>query len=200
MFQRGRLGKALEVLEVADLETLHERIGLGLLPASLAASHIAGLAKDDSQDSADARKPLAVGDSGMVLSYGRCCLPIPGDDIVGYMSVGRGIVIHRADCRNLAEFRNHPSRWVPVDWKNRSGDQFLTEIQVRTMDRVGVLAEVSGTIATQKSNIEYVQVNTAFDGAVQTYRLRVRDRSHLANVIRALRKVPGVVKVTRNTH
>ena len=135
---------------------------LGLLPASLAASQIAGLATDETQDDADARKPLAVGDSGMVLSYGRCCLPIPGDDIVGFMSVGRGIVIHRAECRNLAEFRNHPSRWVPVDWKNRSGDQFLTEIQVRTMDRVGVLAEVSGTISSQQSNIEYVQVNTEF--------------------------------------
>ena len=116
------------------------------------------------------------------------------------MSVGRGIVIHRAECRNLAEFRNHPSRWVPVDWKNRPGDQFLTEIQVRTMDRVGVLAEVSGTISSQQSNIEYVQVNTEFDGAVQTFRLQVRDRGHLANVIRALRKVQGVVKVTRTSH
>lgn len=200
MFRRGRLDEALRNLEVSDMDALHERIGLGLLPASLVASQIAGLATDESQDGSDSRKPLAVGDSGMVLSYGRCCLPIPGDDIVGFMSVGRGIVIHRAECRNLAEFRNHPSRWVPVDWKNRSGDQFLTEIQVRTMDRVGVLAEVSGKISSQQSNIEYVQVNTEFDGAVQTFRLRVRDRGHLANVIRALRKVQGVVKVTRTTH
>jgi guanosine-3',5'-bis(diphosphate) 3'-pyrophosphohydrolase len=200
MFRRGRLEAALKVLEVPDIETLHERIGLGLVPASMAASQIAGLATDETQDSSDSRKPLPVGDSGMVLQYGRCCLPIPGDDIVGFMSVGRGIVIHRADCHNLAEFRNHPSRWVPVDWKNRSGDQFLTEIQVRTMDRVGVLAEVSGTISAQRSNIEYVEVNTDFDGAVQTFRLRVRDRGHLAQVIRALRKVRGVVKVTRTTH
>jgi GTP pyrophosphokinase len=200
MFRRARLEQALRNLEVPDIDALHERIGLGLLPASMAASQIAGLAADETQDQADTRKPLAVGDSGMVLSYGRCCLPIPGDAIVGFMSVGRGIVVHRADCRNLAEFRNHPSRWVPVDWKNRSGDQFLTEIQVRTMDRLGVLAEVSGTISTQQSNIEYVQVNTDFDGAVQTFRLRVRDRGHLAQVIRALRKVRGVVKVTRSTH
>ncbi|HMB73180.1 MAG TPA: ACT domain-containing protein, partial [Gammaproteobacteria bacterium] len=128
------------------------------------------------------------------------CLPIPGDDIVGFMSVGRGIVIHRAECRNLAEFRNHPSRWVPVTWKNRSGDRFLTEIQIRTMDRVGVLAEVAGTISTMQSNIEYVQVDTDSDAAVQTFRLRVRDRGHLAQVIRALRNVQGVVKVTRTTH
>ncbi|MGD8324478.1 MAG: RelA/SpoT family protein, partial [Gammaproteobacteria bacterium] len=200
MFRRARLDEALRTLEVPNLEALHERIGLGLLPASLAAGQIAGLATDETQDHSDSRRPLAVADSGMVLRYGRCCLPIPGDDIVGFMSVGRGIVIHRADCRNLAEFRNHPSRWVPVDWKNRAGDQFLTEIQVRTMDRVGVLAEVSGTISTQQSNIEYVQVNTDFDGAVQTFRLRVRDRGHLAHVIRALRKVQGVVKVTRTTH
>jgi (p)ppGpp synthase/HD superfamily hydrolase len=136
----------------------------------------------------------------MVLSYGRCCLPIPGDDIVGFMSAGRGIVIHRAECGNLAEFRNHPSKWVPVSWKNRAKDQFLTEIQVRTMDRVGLLAEVAGTISSMQSNIDSVRVDTESDAAVQTFRLRVRDRGHLAQVIRALRGVPGVVKVTRTTH
>jgi guanosine-3',5'-bis(diphosphate) 3'-pyrophosphohydrolase len=200
MFRPGRLEKTLRDLGVPNVDSLHEQIGLGLLPASLVASQLAGLATDETQDNADSRKPLAVGDSGMVLSYAGCCLPIPGDDIVGYMSAGRGIVIHRAECHNLAEFRNHPSRWVPVSWKNRSGDRFLTEIQIRTIDRVGVLAEIAGTISSMQSNIEYVKVDTDLDAAVQTFRLRVRDRSHLAQVLRALRNVQGVVKVTRTTH
>ena len=200
MFRPQRLDGALRNLGLPSVDALHEQIGLGLLPASLVASQIAGLASDETQDNSDSRKPLAVGDSGMVLSYAGCCLPIPGDEIVGFMSVGRGIVIHRAECRNLAEFRNHPSRWVPVSWKNRSGDRFLTEIQIRTVDRVGVLAEVAGRISTMQSNIEYVQVDTESDAAVQTFRLRVRDRGHLAQVIRSLRNVPGVVKVTRTTH
>ena len=200
MFRPARLDAALKNLGVSNIDALHEQIGLGLLPATLVASQFVGLSTDETQDNSDSRRPLAVGDSGMVLSYAGCCLPIPGDDIVGFMSVGRGIVIHRAECRNLAEFRNHPSRWVPVSWKNRSGDQFLTEIQVRTLDRVGVLAEVAGVISTMQSNIEYVQVDTDLDAAVQTFRLRVRDRGHLAQVIRALRNVQGVVKVTRTTH
>ena len=200
MFRPGRLEKTLHNLGVPNVDSLHEQIGLGLLPASIVASQLAGLATDETQDNADSRKPLAVGDSGMVLSYAGCCLPIPGDDIVGYMSAGRGIVIHRAECHNLAEFRNHPSRWVPVNWKNRSSDRFLTEIQIRTIDRVGVLAEIAGTISSMQSNIEYVQVDTDLDAAIQTFRLRVRDRSHLAQVLRALRNVQGVVKVTRTTH
>jgi (p)ppGpp synthase/HD superfamily hydrolase len=87
-----------------------------------------------------------------------------------------------------------------VSWKNRAGNRFLTEIQIRTIDRVGVLAEIAGTISSMQSNIEYVQVDTDLDAAVQTFRLRVRDRSHLAQVLRALRNVQGVVKVTRTTH
>jgi guanosine-3',5'-bis(diphosphate) 3'-pyrophosphohydrolase len=142
-----------------------------------------------------------IGDGdGMVLSYAGCCLPIPGDEIVGFMSTGRGIVIHRAECRNLTEFRNHPSKWVPVSWKSRMKNQFLTQIQIRTLDRVGVLAEIAGTISSMQSNIDYVQVDTESDTAVQTFRLRVRDRGHLAQVMRSIRKVPGVVKITRATH
>jgi GTP pyrophosphokinase len=200
MFRPARLEQTLRTLGVPNVDALHEQIGLGLLPASLVASQLSGLATDETQDNSDSRKPLAVGDSGMVLSYAGCCLPIPGDDIVGFMSAGRGIVIHRAECHNLAEFRNHPSRWVPVSWKNRAGNRFLTEIQIRTIDRVGVLAEIAGTISSMQSNIEYVQVDTDLDAAVQTFRLRVRDRSHLAQVLRALRNVQGVVKVTRTTH
>ncbi|MGD8810529.1 MAG: bifunctional (p)ppGpp synthetase/guanosine-3',5'-bis(diphosphate) 3'-pyrophosphohydrolase, partial [Gammaproteobacteria bacterium] len=142
MFRPARLEQTLRTLGVPNVDALHEQIGLGLLPASLVASQLSGLATDETQDNSDSRKPLAVGDSGMVLSYAGCCLPIPGDDIVGFMSAGRGIVIHRAECHNLAEFRNHPSRWVPVSWKNRAGNRFLTEIQIRTIDRVGVLAEI----------------------------------------------------------
>jgi guanosine-3',5'-bis(diphosphate) 3'-pyrophosphohydrolase len=202
--RRPMLERVLAELEVPDLETLHERLGLGELQASIVARHLAGSAA--AEEAAAGREqnplnPLVIGDGdGMVLSYAGCCLPIPGDEIVGFMSTGRGIVIHRAECRNLTEFRNHPSKWVPVSWKSRMKNQFLTQIQIRTLDRVGVLAEIAGTISSMQSNIDYVQVDTESDTAVQTFRLRVRDRGHLAQVMRSIRKVPGVVKITRATH
>ena len=196
--KKATLDAVLAELEVPSLEALYERIGLGELLATLVARQMAGGEMSENDGSGDQRRPLTVGgDSPMVTSYAGCCLPIPDDDIVGFMSKGRGIVIHRRDCRNLGEFRNHPSKWVPVDWKSRLKSEFLTQIQVRTMDRVGVLAEVAGRISGTQSNIEFVRVDTESDASVQTYRLRVRDRRHLAHVIRSIRQVAGVIRVAR---
>lgn len=199
--RKPSLDAALAELEVPSLENLHERIGLGELLATIVARQLAGDTVPESAEGGDSRQPLAVGADGLtVTSYAGCCLPIPGDAIVGFMSKGRGIVIHRRDCRNLGEFRNHPSKWVPVDWKSRPKSEFLTQIQVRTMDRVGVLAEIAGRISATQSNIEFVRVDTESDASVQTFRLKVRDRHHLAQVINSIRKVPGVIRVARSSH
>lgn len=193
------LESILAELELPSIDVLYERIGLGELLAPLVARRMAGVELAESPGAGDTREPLIVGaDSPMVVSYAGCCLPIPDDDIVGFMSKGRGIVIHRRDCRNLGEFRNHPSKWIPVDWKSRLKNEFLTQIQVRTMDRVGVLAEIAGRISGSQSNIEFVRVDTESDASVQTFRLRVRDRAHLAHVIRSIRQVAGVIRVARS--
>jgi GTP diphosphokinase / guanosine-3',5'-bis(diphosphate) 3'-diphosphatase len=199
--RKPNLDSVLAEFELPSLENLYERIGLGELLAPVVASHLVGAELAASDTTADTRKPLAVaGDSSTVTSYAGCCLPIPGDDIVGFMSKGRGIVIHRRECRNLGEFRNHPSKWIPVNWKSRPKGEFLTQIQVRTMDRVGLLAEVAGRISGMQSNIEFVRVDTDSDASVQTFRLKVRDRAHLAQLIRSIRQVPGVIRVARSTH
>ena len=113
-----------------------------------------------------ARKPLEIaGTEGLLVNYGRCCSPIPGDEIVGFMSSGRGIVIHRANCRNIAEFARQPSKWIPVNWKPRLKGEFLSEIHVKTLDRVGLLAELAGRISATHSNIDHVRVDTEGDAS-----------------------------------
>jgi GTP pyrophosphokinase len=134
----------------------------------------------------------------MVVNYARCCYPIPGDEIVGFMSSGRGIVIHRDHCRNLAEYRKHPSKWIPVNWTKGVKGEFDSEIQVRTLDRVGLLAEVAGRISATHTNIEHVRVDTEGDASALSFRLKVRDRRQLAQVVRSIRTIPGVVRVTRS--
>jgi (p)ppGpp synthase/HD superfamily hydrolase len=138
------------------------------------------------------------GTEGLVVTYARCCSPIPGDDIVGFMSSGRGIVIHRANCGNLAEYSRQPSKWIPVNWKSRVKGEFLCEIQVRTMDRVGLLAELAGRISATDTNIDHVRVDSDGDSSTLAFRLKVRDRAQLAQVLRSIRGTPGVVRVTRN--
>jgi GTP pyrophosphokinase len=145
------------------------------------------------------QKPIEIaGTEGLVVTYARCCSPIPGDDIVGFMSSGRGIVIHRTNCRNLAEYSREPSKWIPVSWQSRVKGDFSSEIQVRTMDRIGLLAELAGRISSTQTNIEHVRVDSEGDSSLLAFRLKVRDRRQLAQVVRSIRSIPGVVRVTRN--
>jgi (p)ppGpp synthase/HD superfamily hydrolase len=85
-----------------------------------------------------------------------------------------------------------------VGWQSRVKGEFLCEIQVRTMDRIGLLAEVAGRISSTKTNIEHVRVDSEGDSSLLAFRLKVRDRRHLAQVVRSVRSIPGVVRVTRN--
>jgi len=185
-------------LGIKDDETLFEQVGLGERLAPVVAGMLAQQG-DDADSVAEHRKPLEIaGTEGMVVNYARCCYPIPGDEIVGFMSSGRGIVIHRDNCRNLAEYRKQPSKWIPVNWTKAVKGEFDSEIQVRTLDRVGLLAEVAGRISATHTNIEHVRVDTEGDASALSFRLKVRDRRQLAQVVRSIRTIPGVVRVTRS--
>ena len=144
-------------------------------------------------------KPLDIaGTEGLLITYAGCCYPIPGDDIVGHMSSGRGVVIHRSKCHNVAEYRKQPAKWIPVNWRKGIKSEFCSQIQVKTLNRVGVLAEVAGRISATLSNIAQLNVETDDDESTLLFRLNVRDRRHLAQVIRSIRVNPGVVRVSRS--
>ena len=194
---KDRLEGLCRELGIKDLETLFEQVGLGERLAPVIAGMLA-----QQKDPADPeeRKPLEIaGTEGMVVNYARCCYPIPGDEIVGFMSSGRGIVIHRTTCGNLAEYRKQPSKWIPVNWTKGVKGEFDSEIQVRTLDRVGLLAEVAGRISATHTNIEHVRVDTEGDASALSFRLKVRDRRQLAQVMRSIRTIPGVVRVARSS-
>jgi (p)ppGpp synthase/HD superfamily hydrolase len=196
---RARLEGLRKELGIRDDETLFEQLGLGERLAPVVAGLLAQQADEQDSTAAERRKPLEIaGTEGAVVSYAHCCYPIPGDEIVGFMSSGRGIVIHRGNCRNLAEYRKQPSKWVPVNWTRGVKGDFDSEIQVRTLDRVGLLAEVAGRISATHTNIEHVRVDTEGDASALAFRLKVRDRRQLAQVVRSIRTIPGVVRVFRS--
>ena len=198
--RKAKFASVFKELEITDTGMLYEQIGLGQRLAPVVAGLLAQGSVEEAAAASHQRQPLAVaGTEGLVVDYARCCYPIPGDEIIGFMSSGRGIVIHGQKCRNLAEYRKQPSKWIPVSWKTGLKGEFLAEIQVRTMDRVGLLAEIAGRISATHSNIDRVRVDTETDGAVQVFRLKVRDRKHMAMVMRSIRSTPGVVRVSRNT-
>ena len=143
--------------------------------------------------------PLSIkGTEGMVVTLARCCHPIPGDQIVGYLSTGRGLVIHLDNCRNLGEYKSQPDKWIEVQWDDTTGREFQVEIRVDVQNQRGVLATVAAAIADQGSNIEQVNVQER-DGAtsVLNFLFAVRDRKHLATIVRSIRHLSPVMRISR---
>jgi GTP diphosphokinase / guanosine-3',5'-bis(diphosphate) 3'-diphosphatase len=192
-----RMQATLELLGCNNVQELYEQIGLGERMAALVARRL--LPEDAGEQAGMQAAPLAIaGTEGMVVTYGRCCHPIPGDTIFGYLSAGRGIVIHRDDCGNLAEFRKQPDKWVAVQWERRLNRSFPVEIRAEVRNRLGVLAAVAANISATETNIEHVQV-VERDGESSSliFLLQVDGRDQLERVLRSIRAMPDVLSVMR---
>ena len=136
---------------------------------------------------------LITGAERGVISFAQCCMPIPGDDIMGYHSAGKGIVVHRLECPNVAEFRKSPERWVAIGWDRQVSGDFDAALRIEVENRPGVLAQVAAAIAHAESNIdrvEYLERDT--HTAAIRFSIEVSDRKHLAEVMRRIRRL-GVV-------
>ncbi|MCP4042945.1 MAG: RelA/SpoT family protein, partial [Gammaproteobacteria bacterium] len=144
-------------------------------------------------------KPLAIrGTEGMVINFGKCCRPIPGDDIHGFVSTGRGIVIHTQNCKNVAEHADRPEKLIDVEWeKNIEGD-FPAEIRMEITDSRGLLATIAANIADSGANIENVSIEERDDNYnAMHFVIDVQNRQHLADVIRRLRLLNAVHRIWR---
>jgi len=189
--------EALAELELRDTAQLFAQIGLGERLAPLTARYLSGI--NDDGDDEDGTSLVIAGTEGMVVSYGKCCYPIPGDDVMGYLSAGRGVVIHRNTCGNLISFRKQPEKWINVSWQESIDRDFSSQIQVDTINKTGVLAEVAATIADSDSNIEQVSVlDRQDDCTILTFLLQVKNRTHLARIMRNVRKMKTVIRVARD--
>ncbi|MGH8293684.1 MAG: bifunctional GTP diphosphokinase/guanosine-3',5'-bis pyrophosphate 3'-pyrophosphohydrolase [Gammaproteobacteria bacterium] len=184
--------------KLQNLDDLYEAIGLGQQLAPLVARRLIPVAADG-RESAKPAAPLAIhGTEGMVVSFARCCHPIPGDDIVGVLTTGRGIVVHRVECGNLAEYRKQPDKLIEVQWERRIKRDFPAEIRADVANQRGVLAIVAAAIAEMGSNIEHVNLQERDElTALITLTFAVHDRQHLARVLRKLRSLPQVMRIQR---
>jgi guanosine-3',5'-bis(diphosphate) 3'-pyrophosphohydrolase len=195
----GRLEEVAKSLQLKDGQELLERIGLGERLARLVARRL--LPDEDARPEAGPAQPLAIaGTEGFVVSYARCCFPIPFDAVVAYLSSGRGVVIHRENCSNVAAFGKQPDKWIPAVWQKDPQQQVFTAgLIVEARNRMGILAELATRIAAEQSNISHVNVDTSQgDTSTILFEVQVRDRGHLARLIRAIRGMPDIMKVERS--
>ncbi len=197
---QSRIQRVLEDYELSSFDELLEQVGMGNRIPQLVVRHLLPEQADELEraqkeqgQSLDIR-----GTEGMVVHYGRCCHPIPGDKIVGYISAGRGIVIHKKSCKNTRDARKQPQKWIDVEWSDDINTEFSVSLRVVVEHRKGVLATIASAIADSEANIEHVDT---VDREDQLYSLdfviSVRDRTHLADVMRHLRMLDMVVTLMR---
>ncbi len=179
-------------------EDLLRDLALGNLLANVVAAKLSpdsGL-KPGSKDKAEAL--TIAGSEGSAVGFGACCHPVPGDAIMGYVSAGKGVVVHRAQCRNTREFRKHPDRCLDVAWAPVTHSMFEVALRIQTRNIPGVLANISASIGQAGSNIEKVEQPEANpEAATLLFTISVHDRDHMARVMRRLRRNKNVIKVSR---
>lgn len=183
----------------ANFTELLEQIGLGNRMAKLVARLLVVVdAKSDTLQESSAGSLTIKGSEGLVVNYGKCCGPIPGDPVVASFSPGRGMVVHHQSCPNLGDFRRQGQSWLDVQWDEDVEGEYSTALRIDAGNQRGMLATVAAVIAEEGSNIEDVRSEER-DGLSSSLRfvIAVRDRRHLASIIRRIRAIPSVLKVAR---
>ncbi|MGJ4728732.1 RelA/SpoT family protein [Luteimonas sp. SDU101] len=200
---QARLDAYLGELRYPRLEELLADIALGnRMPSQVAVALAQADATATAPGGERVQRPgeriLISGHERGVISFANCCMPIPGDEIMGYHTAGKGIVVHRLDCPNVAEYRKSPDRWVAIGWDREVIGEYPVGLIIETENRPGSLAEVAAAIAKANSNIEgveYLERDTNI--AVIRFSIQVRNRQHLADVIRRTRRLAAVHGVQR---
>jgi RelA/SpoT family (p)ppGpp synthetase len=191
-----RVKAVLDEYRLEVIEDLLEDIGLGNRMAYVVARR---LLSEGGETLQSAEGPLAIrGTEGLVLSYAKCCTPIPGDPIVGHLSAGKGMVVHLETCRNIGEIRHNPEKCIQLSWAKDVVGEFNVELRIELEHQRGLIALLAGSVNAADGNIEKISMDER-DGRISVVLLTVsvHDRVHLARVIRKLRALKGVIHINR---
>ncbi|MGM8225315.1 bifunctional GTP diphosphokinase/guanosine-3',5'-bis pyrophosphate 3'-pyrophosphohydrolase [Cellvibrio sp. ARAG 10.3] len=189
----------LQAAQVDSLETLLEEIGLG----NRVAFAVAKLLQPDAEvkpRGPSIYSPLTIDSSeGMLITFARCCRPIPGDPIIGHVSSGKGLVIHQDTCRNIAEIRNNPEKISHVNWAPTVSGEFLVDVRVEVESERGIIATLATRVTEQGGSIEHINVQErdAHNSVIHLC-IGVHNRVHLANIMRRIRNMSFVIRIGRS--
>lgn len=204
------LARAADALSVGSADGVYQALGRGDVPTGAV---IRAIFPERTSAELQAPRPTAFGKvidrfrlrrgvrvqglSGLVVRYAQCCQPVPGDQVVGYVTHGRGISIHRADCPNLLNMPADAERRVEIDWRSVEGEVFVVTLGVVGEDRRGLYADLMEAVSGTGTNIKSAEL-TSRDGAMfGSVVVEVEHSSHLSKVMRAMRRVKGVTAVER---
>ncbi|THJ67570.1 bifunctional (p)ppGpp synthetase/guanosine-3',5'-bis(diphosphate) 3'-pyrophosphohydrolase [Arthrobacter echini] len=216
MMTHTALMTVAEELHHQDISALYAAVGDGHTSAQNVIEHLVALMGGhegteatitETAVAAQPRRPK-FSDSGVTVrglgdvwvKLARCCTPVPPDPIIGFVTRGSGVSVHRSDCRNVEELRDQPDRMVPVEWAPTQSSVFLVEIQVEALDRKSLLSDVTSLLAENHVNILAANVNTSSDRvAMSRFAFEMGDPKYLNHILSAVRRIDGVFDVYRTT-
>jgi GTP pyrophosphokinase len=137
------------------------------------------------------------GVDGMMVRYAQCCQPVPGDPVVGYVTRGRGVSIHRSDCPNLLMLIQEPERRLEIDWKELEGEKFMVRLALEATDRRGLYADLATAVSATGTDIRSFELHSADGHVIGELAVEVGNLAHLQKIIKAARRVKGVTEVAR---
>jgi guanosine-3',5'-bis(diphosphate) 3'-pyrophosphohydrolase len=202
-------------LRYHDIEALYAAVGEGHVSAQHVVGKVVasmGGVEGATEDLAEATVPTRgasrrrPGDPGVVVvgtpdvwvKLAKCCTPVPGDPIIGFVTRGDGVSVHRVDCTNADQLTSNPERLIDVEWAPSSASVFLVQLQVEALDRNRLLSDVTRVLSDQHVNILSASVQTSRDRvAISRFTFEMGDPAHLDHVIKAVRKIDGVFDVYR---
>jgi guanosine-3',5'-bis(diphosphate) 3'-pyrophosphohydrolase len=200
---KDKIGGLLEQTDFEVMDDLLEDIGLGNRMAYIVARRL--IPNEEGQDEFPANpdeSSMAIrGAEGMVMTFAKCCHPIPGDTVVGYISAGRGMMVHRETCNNVAEIRNDPKKYVNLRWDPSVGGEFTVELRIELEHQRGTIATLANAITSAEANIEKIGTSDRDSQfSIVNLTLAVRNRVHLARVLKKVRMLKSVTRVSRATN
>ncbi len=191
------------VISNSKLESINhlcEEVGMGNRPALLVAKQIAEYLNETYKKEHTEQHSLVIkGTEGLVLVYAKCCRPIPGDHIAGLIKIGQGIEVHMEHCPRLEEYHHQADRYVHLSWEDHIEGDFAVDLKADMVNRRGSLASLALAIAAAESNIEHIRAHESdrhhFHIEVT---ISVKNRSHLAKILRKIRKLNDVIRIFRH--
>lgn len=196
--RKSWIKRLLKKTDATNFESVLEQIGLGNRMAFAVANLMLPPSKQVENELDEQPAIMLDTSDGLIINYARCCNPIPGDAILGHLSPGKGMVVHRDTCNNLKELRADAAKCLPVNWSETIEGEFTTEFKVELSPERGVIASLASRISEAGGTIGKINVDDRnIHNAVVTLSVGVSDRVHLAKIMRRIRNMPAVQKVYR---
>lgn len=197
-----KIQELLQQSNVEHFDDILEGIGLGNRVAYVVAKRLVADEHQQAVNSKQARRaqaPLMIDVAdGAVISFARCCRPIPGDPIIAHISAGRGLVVHTDVCKNIADIRDNTEKCLMVNWSPDVSGEFIVDVRVEVNNERGIIAQLATRITDMEANIDKIAFEEKDAGfRVITLSIAVRNRLHLANIMRKIRTLPPVVRTVR---